>query len=155
MGAAKAALLSDFRAPLPSYVSEEDKQVFIETFRRGGFQAPTCWYKVMTSGLSALDDGRACLFTVLVCTKLMHAVSTEIPKQRLVPPPTAPIFFGAATHDYICIPALGTAVLQGDEFKGHSITIKEYDSDHWVPLSKAEEVSRDLNAWIEGFLGKA
>lgn len=59
-GALKQSLLEDFRAPLPPYVSEEDKQEFIKTFREGGFQAPTCWYKVMTRGLAAQDDQRTC-----------------------------------------------------------------------------------------------
>ena len=55
-GALKKTLLEDFRAPLPHYLSEDDKQAFIQTFKNGGFTAPSCWYKIMTNKMSARDD---------------------------------------------------------------------------------------------------
>ncbi|EKM57396.1 uncharacterized protein PHACADRAFT_255121 [Phanerochaete carnosa HHB-10118-sp] len=129
-GAMRGSLLEDYVAPKPSYVSEEDKKHFIETFKRNGFEAPTCWYKIMTSQLAAKDD-------------------QQIPYERLIPPASAPIYFGAAKHDYIALPKLGYTVFGKDEFSKHNVTQKEYDADHWVVLSKGDEIARDLDAWIE------
>ncbi|EKM50572.1 uncharacterized protein PHACADRAFT_104575 [Phanerochaete carnosa HHB-10118-sp] len=129
-GALRRSLLEDYVAPRPSYLSEEDKKHFVETFRRSGFEAPTCWYKVMTSQLSAKDDG-------------------QIPFERALPPMSAPLYFGAAKQDYICLPKIGYAVFGSDGFSKHSVTKKEYDADHWLILSKPDEIAHDLNAWIE------
>ena len=57
-GALRQSLLEDFQGPLPSYLTEEDKLGVVKTFREGGFRAPTCWYKIMTSNLNAQDDQR-------------------------------------------------------------------------------------------------
>lgn len=57
-GALKQSLLQNYQTPLAPYFSEEDKRFFVETFRRNGFEAPTGWYKIMTSQLSAEDDER-------------------------------------------------------------------------------------------------
>ena len=68
----------------------------------------------------------------------------------MFPPSSAPIFFGGAKQDVICTPATGYATFGQKEFQDHSVTTKEYDADHWLILSKADEISRDLEAWIEG-----
>lgn len=54
----KNSLLENYTAPIAPYLSEAEKQEFIKTFREGGFQGPTCWYKVMTQHLSQHDDQR-------------------------------------------------------------------------------------------------
>ncbi|GJE91580.1 alpha/beta hydrolase [Phanerochaete sordida] len=131
VGALKRSLLEDFTGPLPAYVSPADKTAFVETFRRNGFTAPTCWYKVMTSGMSACDD-------------------EQIPYERRLPPQSAPLFFGGAKNDYICLAQTGYAVFGSEVFKEYSVTTKEYDADHWLILSTADEIARDLDAWIEG-----
>ena len=75
---------------------------------------------------------------------------SEIPEDRKFPPASSPIFFGAAKQDYICLPQLGLAGLHRPRFKDHAITIKEYDADHWLLLSVPQEITRDLEAWVEG-----
>ncbi|EKM52143.1 uncharacterized protein PHACADRAFT_151144 [Phanerochaete carnosa HHB-10118-sp] len=130
-GALKQSLLDDFAAPRPPYLSEADAKRFVETFRRNGFAAPTCWYKVMTTALSADDD-------------------QQISPERRFPPASAPIFYGAAKHDYVCLPENGYAAFGAKEFGGHSVTTREYDADHWLILSRADEIVRDLETWIEG-----
>ncbi|GJE83979.1 hypothetical protein PsYK624_000520 [Phanerochaete sordida] len=130
VGALKQTLLDDWTAPRAAYVSEEDVRLWVETFRRNGFDAPTCWYKVMTTQLSAKDD-------------------QQIPPERAVPPTDAPIFFAAAAKDYICTPQSGYSVFATDPFSGHDIMKKEYDGDHWIILSHATDIAKDLGVWIE------
>ncbi|EKM57395.1 uncharacterized protein PHACADRAFT_194943 [Phanerochaete carnosa HHB-10118-sp] len=132
-GAMRGSLLEDYVTPRPSYVSEEDKKHFIETFRRNGFEAPTCWYKIMTSQLSAKDE-------------------EQVPYERLLPPASAPIYFGAAKYDYVCLPEIGYTLFGGDSFSKHNVTEKEYDADHWLILSNGDEIARDLDAWIESIV---
>ena len=82
---------------------------------------------------------------------LPSKVYVEIPPGHEYPPASAPIFYGAAKHDCVCIPAAGYAAFKADGFKDHQVTIKEYDADHWLILSKGDEIRLDLEAWIEGF----
>ncbi|EKM56417.1 uncharacterized protein PHACADRAFT_207661 [Phanerochaete carnosa HHB-10118-sp] len=130
-GALKQSLFEDFAAPRPLYLSEEDAKHFVETFRRGGFAAPTCWFKIATSKLSAEDD-------------------LQIPSERKLPPVRAPIYYAAAKDDYVYPPKTGFASFTQEVFRGHSVTMKEYHADHWLILSHGEEIARDLEEWIEG-----
>ena len=59
VGALKNACLTNFKAPLPSYMTEDDERYFSRTFSKNGFAGPTCWYKVMVRGLNAVDDQSA------------------------------------------------------------------------------------------------
>lgn len=62
---------------------------------------------------------------------------------------SAPIFFGAALKDYICIVEQGYEWFATDEFKEHDITIRNFDGDHWIILSHADEINRELKKWLE------
>ena len=79
----------------------------------------------------------------------MAVLLAEIPDERAFPPASAPIFFGAAKHDAICLPSLGYETFTQKEFEDHSVTTREYDAGHWLILSKADEIAHDLEAWIE------
>ncbi|KIP06414.1 hypothetical protein PHLGIDRAFT_106968 [Phlebiopsis gigantea 11061_1 CR5-6] len=129
-GGIERTLHEDWTAPLPAYVSEADKDVFIATFCSNGFVGPTCWYKTVLRGFSPADDDK-----------------------RAYPPAGVPVFFGAAKNDYVCLPSLGYDVFKGEHFTEGQVTTKEYDADHWLILSKASEISRDLEAWIKTFTG--
>ena len=74
-----------------------------------------------------------------------------IPKERYLPPTSSPIFFGASLKDYICVAAMQKGIMADPKFKDHNVTIREYDADHWLILSKASEIGPDLDAWIKGF----
>lgn len=54
----KGALLSGYTCPIADYLDEEDKQYFIDTFRKGGFAGPLCYYKIMVNkdNARATDD---------------------------------------------------------------------------------------------------
>ena len=84
-------------------------------------------------------------------SSLLTQSSSDIPPERAFPPKDAPVFFGAANKDYICLPAIGYGIFNGDSFKDHKVTIKEYDADHWLILSHAQQLTRDLEEWIERF----
>ncbi|KAL4244179.1 AB hydrolase superfamily protein [Abortiporus biennis] len=131
LGALRKTLTSDYSAPRPAYWSEEDNKLFKETFRKDGFEAPLAWYRVQTSGFSAKDDAK-------------------VPKSDYYPPASSPIFFGAARYDRICLPSIGVDLFESDAFKDHNVTVKEYDGDHWLILSHADQINRDLEAWITG-----
>ncbi|EKM52130.1 uncharacterized protein PHACADRAFT_262639 [Phanerochaete carnosa HHB-10118-sp] len=130
-GALEQSLRAGFVAPRPAYWSAGDAAHFAETFRRDGFAAPTCWYKVLTSGLAARDD-------------------QQIPEERLFPPVDAPLYFGAAKKDCVCVAEAGLAVFGQEAFRGHRVTTKEYEADHWLILSNGEEIAGELDGWIEG-----
>ncbi len=73
----------------------------------------------------------------------------EIPSTQVVPPSSSPIFFGAAKQDRICLPEIGYQTFSDKSFNNHTVTTHEYDADHWLILSKPDEINRDLEAWIE------
>ena len=58
-----------------------------------------------------------------------------------------PAFFGAALKDMIALPVFGKATVQAAA-KG-PVTIREFDGDHWIVLSHADEINRELSAWLE------
>lgn len=58
---------------------------------------------------------------------------------------TQPVFFGACAKDYVCVPALNRL---GTEKYCTNLTQKEYDADHWVCFSHADQLNKDLLAWI-------
>ena len=35
------------------------------------------------------------------------------------------------------------------EPEGFHVTLKAYDADHWIILSKGEEIVKDLEEWME------
>ena len=57
-----------------------------------------------------------------------------------------PLFYGACKRDCICLPVVGQTALSKH---GKDVTYKEFDADHWVMLSHADEVNKELQAWIE------
>ena len=59
------------------------------------------------------------------------------------------MFYGAATHDPLCLPAIGHQTMRDAGFEGHNVTIKDFDSDHWLILSKPAEVCEELEKWIQ------
>ncbi|THG98676.1 hypothetical protein EW026_g3561 [Hermanssonia centrifuga] len=128
-GTFKAALLEDYTSPLASYITEEDKEVFRKTFAQNGFAAPTCWYKVMTTLQQPKED-----------------------EKRTYPPSSAPIFFAGARKDAICLPENGYRTFAEEGFKDHKITTHEYDADHWLYLSHADEINADLGTWLKSIV---
>ncbi|KAI0344606.1 epoxide hydrolase [Trametopsis cervina] len=132
-GALKEAVVSDFKSPLPSYVTEEDKAYFIDTFTKNGFVAPT----------------RCHSLSEFLSNEHLQLSDLAIPENRKNIPVSAPIFFGAAKQDRICLPQQGYDQFGSDDFKYHNVTIREFDGDHWIILSHADEINKELVHWIE------
>ncbi|KII93233.1 hypothetical protein PLICRDRAFT_171017 [Plicaturopsis crispa FD-325 SS-3] len=128
-GATREWLLTN-RKPslaLASYITPEDAAQHRDVFLKGGMASPLCWYKARVEGILSEDE-------------------KNIPLDNYNP--TAPVFFGAATKDHICLAAGGKAEI-AKTCKG-ATTIKEYDADHWLILSHGEQISKDLLTWVEG-----
>jgi pimeloyl-ACP methyl ester carboxylesterase len=114
---------------------------------KDGINAPLNWYRVRVDGLAAEDDKRLSI----VITYVASATRLTIPSLLLVIPADRydidqPVFFGGCTRDYVCLPTLGQANLSKH---CKNATYKEFDADHWVMLSHADEVNKELLAWIE------
>jgi soluble epoxide hydrolase / lipid-phosphate phosphatase len=62
-------------------------------------------------------------------------------------PLTKPTFFGACLKDVICVAPLMIASMKKT---CTNLTVKEYDSGHFVMLDLREEVNKDLEEWLKG-----
>ena len=59
------------------------------------------------------------------------------------------MFFAGAKKDYICRIETGRKIFEGDLFKDHQVTVREFDGDHWIMLSHADELNKELEEWLE------
>jgi len=125
VGAAKAWILADKQTPLPWYMTEEDKRIRTEILLKDGFTAPLNWYKFNVFGHAAEEEK-----------------SIPLDKYDI----HQPIFFAGCAKDYICLPEMMLARLAKH---CKDVTYKEFDSDHWLMLSHADELNKELLAWIE------
>ncbi|KAF5338786.1 hypothetical protein D9758_012077 [Tetrapyrgos nigripes] len=127
LGALEAFITNDTRIPPVDYVTPEERAIQMEVIRQGGLAAPLNWYKIARGTLEGQDD-------------------QGIPQENALI--HNPIFFGAALRDYGPVAAifLAGALAASDS----SVTLHEYDSDHWVQMALPDEVNGDLLEWIEG-----
>lgn len=79
---------------------------------------------------------------------------TDVPPERALPPKSAPIFFAGGKQDCVCLVSVAHALFADEAFKHHHITIRDYDADHWLNLSHADEITRELERWIENVVLK-
>ncbi|KAJ6626483.1 Alpha/Beta hydrolase protein [Mycena sp. CBHHK59/15] len=121
----KAWILSDRVTPPPSYLTQEDFNRQKAELLKGGMAGPLCWYKQYATGVVAQDDKLA-------------------PKENYII--KQPVFFGAAHEDYICI---AKAVLITMKDSCPNLTVRDYQTDHWVQLAAPEKVNTDFLKWIE------
>ncbi|EKM56424.1 uncharacterized protein PHACADRAFT_253530, partial [Phanerochaete carnosa HHB-10118-sp] len=118
---------------------------------RSGFAVLTCWFEFATSQLSAEDDRCASLNPPGDLSLDVANASVLLQRSRQsanFPPDNAQIYFGAAKHDYVCFPKTCYVSFTQEVFSRHFLTIKECDADHWLVLSHADEIARDLEEWI-------
>ena len=59
------------------------------------------------------------------------------------------MFWGGASQDYVCLIALARPTV---EQRCKNLTYKEYDADHWLTLSHADQINKDVQEWIEGIV---
>ncbi|KAF9260805.1 alpha/beta-hydrolase [Marasmius fiardii PR-910] len=125
-GALKNYLTTKPVATPASWLNEEEKQIQSEALRKGGLAAPMCWYRVLLSDIASEDD-------------------KEIPAERYKT--DKPVFFGAALEDHVAIAALNIHITKE---LCKNITVKEFQAGHWVQLQRADEVNKELEAWLGG-----
>ncbi|KAG5650045.1 hypothetical protein H0H81_000982 [Sphagnurus paluster] len=118
---------SDKKTAIASYLSEEEVKAHKQVLLQGGLQGPLNWYKVRTTGLD-IEDGKALT-----------------PEQKLV---HQPVFFGGATQDEICIPAMGKAGCA--QFVKGPLTVKEFNAGHWLIWQVKDELNQALLEWVQG-----
>ncbi|KAH9929177.1 Alpha/Beta hydrolase protein [Fomitopsis serialis] len=145
-GTAKAWLLSDKKTPLPSYLRDEvkilwylpaiccsplyqDVKHITDLIKKYGIRSSLNWYKSYIDGIAEEDKG-------------IPAANQTI---------TKPVLYGACQKDFVCTPGLFVPTMQK---VCTNLTIKEYDTGHWVQLEATEKVNADLLEWIDGFTEK-
>ncbi|KAF5347405.1 hypothetical protein D9758_011298 [Tetrapyrgos nigripes] len=138
LGAYEAFITNDTRIPPVDYVTPEileliatstkERAIQMEAIRKGGLAAPLNWYKIARGTLEGQDD-------------------QGIPQENALI--HRPVFFGAALRDYVSVSA--PTFLAGALVSSNStVTIREYNSGHWVQMAFPDEVNGDLLEWIEG-----
>ncbi|KAI0700883.1 Alpha/Beta hydrolase protein [Cytidiella melzeri] len=130
-GALKKSMRSRYNAPLAGYVDNEDNRELINAYLKNGLRGPTRWYEIVVTTKSAEDGMKT------------------IPEYRKLPPVTAPLFFGGAKHDRACIAQHGYDLFRSKTFRNHNVTMHEFDGDHWIIISCADEINQALLRWIE------
>ena len=73
----------------------------------------------------------------------------------MYPQQDAPMFFGAGKQDPLLRAEIGYEALNESALKGHNITTREFDADHWVLYSHVKEVCEELVDWVENVVCKA
>ncbi|KAJ7156541.1 Alpha/Beta hydrolase protein [Mycena crocata] len=121
----KQRVLSDKVTPPPSYLTDDDLKRLKAELLRGGFAGPLCWYKQYATGVVAEDDKLA-------------------PKDNYII--KQPVFFAATHEDYICVPKVALITMKD---VCPNLTVRDYQTDHWVQLAAPDKVNKDLLEWIE------
>jgi soluble epoxide hydrolase / lipid-phosphate phosphatase len=143
IGGLKKWLEEDRCSPLPSYLTQEDKERLSKALLRNGMRSPLLWYNVATSGLGAED------------AKSTHLLYPRLTEHQLMPPSavpesnyfiTKPVFYGGAEQDYVCVAAREVSNLE--KFCPNR-TVRLYGGDHWIIWSHAQEINNDLAEWLK------
>ncbi|KAJ7121590.1 Alpha/Beta hydrolase protein [Mycena epipterygia] len=121
----KEWVVSDKVTPPPSYLTEDDFNRHKTELLKGGLAGPLCWYKQYTTGVVVEDD------------KL-------VPKENYMI--KHPVFFGAAQQDYVCTPQVALTTMKD---ACPALTVRDYQTGHWVQLADPDKVNKDLLEWIE------
>ncbi|EJD34800.1 Nrap-domain-containing protein [Auricularia subglabra TFB-10046 SS5] len=117
------------RAPRAPWLLAEDLENLRKIVRDDGIDGPLNWYRAMIGGHNVEDD-----------KKLL-----ELHGKILI---EKPVFFGAALKDYIGLADVQKAAVR-KVVSGANLTIKEFDTGHFVNLESPEEVNRELDAWLQ------
>ncbi|KAJ7121620.1 epoxide hydrolase [Mycena epipterygia] len=121
----KEWVIGDKMTPTASYLTEDDLNRQKAELLKGGLAGPLCWYKQYATGVVAEDD------------KL-------VPKENYII--KQPVFFAAAHEDYVCAPKVGLVMMKD---VCPNLTVRDYQTSHWVQLAAPDKVNKDLLEWIE------
>ncbi|KAK7028516.1 epoxide hydrolase [Favolaschia claudopus] len=126
-GATRAWIASNRITPLPSYVSEEDKDRLRKSLLSGGLGGPLCWYKqqIDESNLAEADK--------------LPASARDIHH---------PVLYIAFTKDFVALPIVMDKT--HEKYIKGPLTRKEVAGDHWALMSHPKEVNEISKEWLEG-----
>jgi soluble epoxide hydrolase / lipid-phosphate phosphatase len=120
---------------------EELKNALLE----GGMEGPFCYYGTLTSDISYNDAQQPpdCLYLG------SNYFFTDIKKENLAL--SHPTFFGGAKRDLIArVPLQVQGMEAACKEGGVELTVREFDSGHWVILEKRDEVKESIGEWLSG-----
>ncbi|KAL3260603.1 hypothetical protein ABHI18_004445 [Aspergillus niger] len=106
--------------PLPSWLTQEDRDVHHRVFSKGGYSGPLSWYKAAIRGINTEDEAS------------INEGEGKCPVRNL---------FIAAQQDYICRAEMGTMITK---MNVPDAKIEMVDCGHWVQLEKPEVVNNLL-----------
>ena len=111
----------------------------------GGFQGPFCWYKQLMFKITPKEDNsKTCLSPNLSVSSANDSIrDTDFtPSQYVI---NKPVFFGAADHDYVCLPVIGEQLTRQFCPNGK---VYHYDTDHWIIFAASDQLNTNLLEWI-------
>ncbi|ESK83829.1 epoxide hydrolase [Moniliophthora roreri MCA 2997] len=152
-GAVHACLTSGKTYEQATWLTPQERAHITETLQKGGFEVPTNYYKVHTSGLQSKDDEHMTTFVeYYVFHDLIWILHVEIPPERRVLS-NIPVFFRDALKDHIAREELFLSALGIPEspLKGENVTRKDFNACYWLMMEKPDEVSQALHEWVESF----
>ncbi|KAG6876315.1 hypothetical protein C0992_000106 [Termitomyces sp. T32_za158] len=126
-GAFKAWVEENKKTKYTSCLPENEIEKQKNELLKGGLTGPVNYYKTKVFDLD-LEDLKVIAPENLVIHK--------------------PVFLGTALQDYVCLAPLQKA-LAARSIKG-PLTMKEFDTDHWVMWQEKEKVNEELLTWIQG-----
>ncbi|EJD35450.1 alpha/beta-hydrolase [Auricularia subglabra TFB-10046 SS5] len=113
------------RAPRAEWLLPEDLERIRKTIANNGLEAPINWYRGLQGGFNTEDEQKLAQQEIKI---------------------SKPVFFGAALQDYIGLADMNKA---GIAKIAPNLTVRDFDTGHWVYLEKPDEVNRELGAWLE------
>ncbi|KIY69566.1 alpha/beta-hydrolase [Cylindrobasidium torrendii FP15055 ss-10] len=127
LGVARRNLLDDKKPELAEYITESDLKAYRKAFLAGGINGPLNWYKayILSDDILANDN-------------------KQIPKEKAHI--TKPVFLGPCLKDMACPAAF---VEKFASASCSDLTVKRYDTGHWVMKEAAKSLNNDLLAWIK------
>ncbi|KAG5728245.1 Epoxide hydrolase 2 [Termitomyces sp. T112] len=128
-GACKAWVEGNKKTKLASYLPENEIERQKTEILKGGLTGPLNYYRTKVFDLD-LEDVQA------------------IPQENLVI--HKPVFLATALQDYVALAPMQKAAMV-QRAKG-PLTIKDFDTSHWIMWQEKEKLNQELLVWIQGLV---
>ncbi|TRM64516.1 Alpha/Beta hydrolase protein [Schizophyllum amplum] len=133
IGATDAFIGEGKRLTSADYLAEEDRELFRESFSKGGLTGPLNWYKVASRGLQDTDG-----------------LELSNDKVKI----TKPVLYIGGQQDCVCKPEMQKPDM---EKICEDLQFEVFDCDYWIQLALPDRVNATVEKWIEakGLSGRA
>jgi pimeloyl-ACP methyl ester carboxylesterase len=118
-------LLSDRKAPVKAYATDEMRRAFITRLSRDGIRAPLCYYRASVEGIH-------------------FEAEKDLPVDRYIV--SVPYLFLGGMRDIICLTEAIEQPKQGGLLP--KLTVEEVDAGHWCMLEKPNDVGDAFLRWL-------